>query len=110
MNNTKWNEIRVAMGRMESPPSWKITLLNGYESAVDGEWFYHFCEGGYLDIQYLDILTNSVAQHAIVGPILRAIHQLAPFFGLFIYLESSLKTVIEFWGTQMRAVMWTIFS
>jgi len=74
MNNTKWNEIRMAMGRMESPPSWKITLLNGYESAVDGEWFYHFREGGYLDIQYLDILTNSVAQHAIVGPILRAIH------------------------------------
>ncbi|MGY2971247.1 hypothetical protein ACVWWU_001646 [Pantoea sp. PA1] len=74
MNNTKWNEIRVAMVSMESPPSWKITLLNGYESAVDGEWFYHFSEGGYLDIQYLDILTNSVAQHAMVGTILRAIH------------------------------------
>ncbi|MGP2417215.1 hypothetical protein ACTUSQ_24095, partial [Pantoea ananatis] len=38
------------------------------------EWFYHFSEGGYLDSQYLDILTNSVAQHAMVGTILRAIH------------------------------------
>lgn len=74
MNNTKWNEIRVAMVSMESPPSWRITFLNGYESAVDGEWFYHFSEGGYLDIQYLDILTNSVAQHAMVGTLLRAIH------------------------------------
>lgn len=74
MNNTKWNEIRVAMFSMESPPSWKITCLNGYESTADSEWFYHFSEGGYLDIQHLDILTNSVAQHAMVGTILRAIH------------------------------------
>lgn len=74
MNNTKWNQIRVAMVSMQSSPLWKITFLNGNESAVDGEWFYHFSEGGYLDIQYLDILTNSVEQHATVGTILRAIH------------------------------------
>ncbi|WP_084879168.1 DUF6678 family protein [Pantoea cypripedii] len=74
MNNTKWNEIRMAMVSIESPPLWKITFLNGYESAVDSEWFYHFSEGGYLDIQYLDILTNSVEQHATVGTILQAIH------------------------------------
>lgn len=74
MNNTKWNEIRLAMVSMEYPPLWKITFLNGYESTVDGEWFYHFSEGGYLDIQYLDILTNSVEHHAMVGTILRAIH------------------------------------
>lgn len=63
MNNTKWNEIRVAMVSMESPPLWRITFLNGYESAVDGEWFYHFSGGGYWDSQYLGILTNSVKQH-----------------------------------------------
>jgi len=74
MNNTKWNEIRQAMISMASPPLWKITFLDGYESAVDGEWFYHFSEGGYLDIQYLDILTNSVEQHVMVGTILRAIN------------------------------------
>lgn len=74
MNNTKWNEIRLAMIAMESPPLWIITYLNGYQSMVDGEWFYHFKEGGYLDIQYLDILTNSVEQHAMVGSILQAIH------------------------------------
>lgn len=74
MNNTKWNEIRLAMFGMESPPFWRITYLNGYESVVDGEWFYHFSEVGYLDIQYLDVLTNSAEQHATVGTILRAIH------------------------------------
>lgn len=41
---------------------------------VDGEWFYHFKEGGYLDIQHLDILTSSVEQHATVGTILQAIN------------------------------------
>lgn len=74
MNNTKWNEIRVAMVSMESPPLWKVTLLNGYESALDGEWFYHFNGGGYLEIRYLDIFTNTVEQHTTVGTILRAIH------------------------------------
>lgn len=74
MNNTKWNEIRLAMSGMKSPPFWRIMYLNGYESGVDGEWFYHFSEGDYLDIKYLDVLTNSVEQHATVGTILRAIH------------------------------------
>lgn len=74
MNNTKWNEIRMAMVSMESPPLWKIMSLNGYESAVDSDWFYHFSVGGFLDIQYLDVLTSSVEQHAEVGAILRAIH------------------------------------
>lgn len=74
MNDTKWNEIRLAMVNMTSPPLWKTTSLDGYGSAVDGEWFYHFNVGGYSDIHYLDILTNSVEQHVEVGVILRAIH------------------------------------
>ncbi|WP_319003335.1 DUF6678 family protein [Dickeya zeae] len=74
MNNTKWNEIRCAMLNTASPPLWKTTTLNGYESAPDSEWFYHFSEGGYSDIQYLDILTSSPEQHAVIGEILRAIH------------------------------------
>lgn len=74
MNNTKWNEIRLAMFNIALPPLWKTTSLNGPESAVDDEWFYHFSEGGYSNIQYLDVLTNSVEQHALVGAILRAIH------------------------------------
>lgn len=74
MNNTKWDEIRQAMVNMPFPPLWKTTALNGYESAPDCEWFYHFNEGGYSDIQYLDVLTNSPEQHAVIGQIFRAIH------------------------------------
>jgi len=92
MNNTKWNEIWLAMIAMESPPLWKITYLNGHQSVVDGEWFYHFREGGYLDIQYLDVLTNSVEQHATVGNIFRLIHipgiETATGYRIFGYAES----------------------
>jgi hypothetical protein len=35
MNNTKCNEIRLAMIAMESPPLWIITYFNGYQSEVD---------------------------------------------------------------------------
>lgn len=93
MNNTKWNEIRLAMVSMKSPPLWKITYLNGYQSAVDGEWFYHFSEGGYLDIQYLDILTTSGEQHAMVGTILQAIHlpgmETSLGYRIFGYVDSA---------------------
>ncbi|PLR34666.1 hypothetical protein CYR55_14795 [Chimaeribacter californicus] len=93
MNNTKWNEIRQAMVNMASPPLWKTTSLNGYESAVDGEWFYHFSEGGYSDIQYLDVLTNSIEQHAAVGALLRAIHlpgiEISTGYRIFGYTDSA---------------------
>lgn len=55
------------------PPLWKVTYLNGYESAVNREWYYHFREGGYSDIHYLDVLINS-AEYALVSSILRDIH------------------------------------
>lgn len=92
MNNTKWDEIRLAMVTMKSPPIWKITYINGYETAVDGEWFYHFSEGGYLDIYYLDVITNSADQHASVGAILRTIHlpgmETATGYRIFGYADS----------------------
>jgi hypothetical protein len=93
MNKTKWNEIRLAMVNLASPPLWKTTSLNGYESAVDGEWFYHFSEGGYSDIQYLDVFTNSVEQHALVGALLRAIHlpglENSSGYRIFGYIDSA---------------------
>lgn len=74
MNNTKWDEIQGAMVNMSSSPAWKTVTLSGYESKPDSEWFYHFNAGGYADIHYLDILTTSPEQHAMVGKLLRAIH------------------------------------
>ncbi|QGY32443.1 DUF6678 family protein [Pantoea cypripedii] len=97
MNNTKWNEIRLAMVGMASPPLWKTTSLNGYKSAVDGEWFYHFSEGGYSDIQYLDVLTHSDEQHTVVGAILRAIHlpgiETSTGYRIFGYADSACNVV-----------------
>lgn len=74
MNNTKWTEIWLAIIAMESLPIWRITYLNGYQSLVDDERFYHFKKGAYLNIHYLDVVTNSVEQHSKVGTIFRLTH------------------------------------
>jgi len=46
MNNTKWDELRLAMYHMELSPKWITLSLNGHESNPDREWFYHFKDGG----------------------------------------------------------------
>ena len=30
MNNTKWDELRLAMDEIRPPPSWSILATNGY--------------------------------------------------------------------------------
>ncbi|WP_331280454.1 DUF6678 family protein [Cedecea neteri] len=123
MNNIKRNEIRLAMFGMESPPLWKITFINGYESAIDSKWFYHFNEGGYLDIHYLDILTKSVEQHATVGTILRAIHlpgvetSTVKWFTEFGHLhrrrclcrDKKRSLSLRLWKVNICAVLYTTF-
>jgi hypothetical protein len=56
-NNTKWEELRAAM--LELPaghrPQFRSETLEGHQSEFDGEWFYHFREGGYADIRYFDL-------------------------------------------------------
>lgn len=63
MNDAKWDELRLAMYQMEASPKWSVKNLNGYVSTPDREWFYHFSEGGYRDIVYVDIFADNM-QHA----------------------------------------------
>ena len=76
MNDTKWEEIRLAMYSLgELHPKWRIrNRETGFVSPWDGEWFYHFREGGYATIEWLEIATVSEAQRAAVLGELRAIH------------------------------------
>ena len=40
MNNTKWDELRMAMyGLAESRPRWRTKDVSGYLSPWDGDWF-----------------------------------------------------------------------
>lgn len=56
MNNTKWEEIRLAMHSLAVHPEWRTKdLVNGYISDWDSEWFYHLKLGGYKTIEWLEI-------------------------------------------------------
>jgi hypothetical protein len=76
MNDTKWDEIRLAMyGLGASHPKWRTrNWVSGYVSDWDGEWFYHFRSGGYEFIEWLEITTADSDQRDAVRNALRAIH------------------------------------
>jgi hypothetical protein len=76
MNNTKWEEIRLAMLRLgSSSPQFRIKDLGQDEPwRWDGEWYYHFNWGGYESIEWCDIRATSDAQRRVVHELLRTIH------------------------------------
>lgn len=76
MNDTKWKELRDAMYQMgDGSPQWRTRCLtNGYISSWDGEWFYHFSQGGFEDIEWVEIKVGSAEQYSLVLAALRDIH------------------------------------
>jgi hypothetical protein len=76
MNDTKWDELRLAMYELgASSPQWRTkTLGSGYVSPWDGEWFYHFRAGGYADIEWVEIKLASPTQKMDVLTALRRVH------------------------------------
>jgi len=75
MNNTKWEELRTAMLALPDAPQWRSRIVGtGYESGWDGEWFYHFRDGGYSDLEWVEVKVSSPAQEEAVLAALRAIH------------------------------------
>ena len=76
LNNTKWDEIRLAMyGLGPLSPKWRTRdRETGYVSEWDGEWFYHFRAGGYESIEWVDIRIDSPAQEEAVRSELKKIH------------------------------------
>ncbi len=76
MNNTKWHELRAAMLELEKPsPQWRTRILGtGFESGWDPEWFYHFSEGGYDDLEWVEIRPATVEQSPMLLAALREIH------------------------------------
>lgn len=66
MNNTKWDELRLAMYSLTPTPVWSTLSKNGYQSPPDREWFYHFKAGGYDDILHVDIHVETSEQRHLV--------------------------------------------
>jgi len=76
MNDTKWDELRLAMYGLDAfRPRWRtLDIENGYLSQWDGEWFYHFRSGGYKSIQWVEIAVDTAEQRAAVLAELVRIH------------------------------------
>lgn len=75
MNNTKWKEIQEAMYGLKESPQWRARhLTNGNVSSWDGEWFYHFSEGGFNDIEWVEIKAKNNEQPELILSLLKSIH------------------------------------
>jgi hypothetical protein len=76
MNDTKWNELRLAMYQLrQHSPQWRtLDVENGYLSEWDGEWFHHFQIGGYKTIEWCEIKITSRDQYDAVRDALEAVH------------------------------------
>ena len=76
MNNTKWDELRLAMYELGPlSPRWRTRdVENGHVSDWDGEWFYHFRNGGYKFIQWVEIAVESAEQRQAVLSELTKVH------------------------------------
>ena len=75
MNDTKWDELRLAMfGLGELSPLWRTKDINGYDCPWDGEWFYRFRIGGYSTIEWVEIQVSTDEQVPSVFDILHKIH------------------------------------
>src|SRR5262245_57150643 len=76
MNNTKWEELRQAMIALgELAPAWRTRhVASGHVTPWDREWFYHFREGGYGSIEWVELEFSSAEQAAAVLAALAPIH------------------------------------
>jgi hypothetical protein len=74
MNNTKWEELRLAMYGVEPAPKYRCKMLNGHYSYTDAEWFYHFRDGGYEGVRYVDIFAESQPHREAIRSALTKIH------------------------------------
>jgi hypothetical protein len=75
MNDTKWNEFRLAMHELgELSPKWRsLDLEHGYLCPWDSEWFHHFY-GSYRSIQWVELKVDSDVQRDVVRTALARIH------------------------------------
>ncbi|WP_342588647.1 DUF6678 family protein [Neorhizobium huautlense] len=60
MNDTKWDELRLAMHALDPTPAWSALSTNGYRYGPDYKWLHHFRIGGYKDIVHVDIHGMSI--------------------------------------------------
>jgi len=82
-NNTKWSELREAMLGIpeEQRPKRRSVVLDGFESDYDGEWYYHFRDGGYDELRHIDVKSPNDVIDAAVLLAIRKLHLAASRVG-----------------------------
>ncbi len=75
-NDTKWRELRAAMLSLEkTAPRWRSRdVETGHVSSWDGDWFYHFAEGGYRNIEWVELRVRDSAELDSLHAALSRIH------------------------------------
>ncbi len=93
MNDTKWEELRLAMHSLDPAPRWSTLSTNGHQSRPDRDWFYHFRESGYEDILHVDIFADNPEHRRTIHSELKRIHlpgeETADGFRVFGYIPQG---------------------
>lgn len=96
MNDTKWEEVRLAMYALDPSPAWSTLSTNGHHHGPDRDWFYHFRNGSYEDLVHVDIHVATSGQRELVRSVLKRIHvpgeETADGFRVLGYVESGRAT------------------
>jgi hypothetical protein len=75
MNDTKWEEIRLAMYYYPNNKLWRTKdIETGFVCTWDGDWFYHFKLGEYKYIEWLEIKSETEEIRNDIIKILKNIH------------------------------------
>ena len=76
MNDTKWDELRIAMHELgEWSPRFCIKNFGCDEPwSWDGEWYYHFALAPYQEIEWVDLGVRCEQQRTLVRDRLRIVH------------------------------------
>jgi len=76
LNDTKWDELRLAMyGLGHQRPRFRVKEIGAAEPGPwDGEWFYHFRDGGYRSMEWVEVQLLDQAHRDNIANILASIH------------------------------------
>lgn len=69
MNNTKWDELRLAMYDLgHEAPRFRVKAIGADQPGPwDGEWYYHFREGGYHKIERVELQLRDSSHRGAVA-------------------------------------------
>jgi hypothetical protein len=95
-NDTKWRELRIAMldlGNAERPSFRCMNVETGRLGPEDGEWFYHWLDGGWEWMEWVELVVRTPQSRDAVRSILKRIRfageETAEGFRIYGYIRTG---------------------